>query len=154
RLQRVQRSFARGLGTQIERVVLHDEPGTLPAAWRGVLTHLNCATAPGLAPTARGEPGTDLHRVQQALLGLADHEEGAPPETVALAAHPSFIVVRGVSRDLSAQALGEFLRRTDAAQETVLIAEHDGIIVDNALERVGLPRAGFQHHSRFRAVTQ
>ena len=45
---------------------------------------------------------------------------------------------------------GQQLRRDDA----LVIAEHDGIILDNAFERVGLPRAGFQHYSRFRAVTQ
>src|SRR5690606_4036083 len=60
----------------------------------------------------------------------------------------------GVSRDVSAQVLGEYVRGLDAGADVVLIAEHDGIIVDNALERVGLPRAGFQHYSRFRAVTQ
>src|SRR6185503_5556914 len=53
------------------------------------------------------------------------------------------------------QAVAEYLHaRTGAISDTVVIAERDGVIVDNALERVGLPRTGFQHHSRFRAVTQ
>src|SRR5690606_2514306 len=78
---------------------------------------------------------------------------GGRLEPVQLQRDDSLIVLRGVSRDVSAQALGEFLLRR-AGDDVVLIAERDGIIVDNALERVGLPRAGFQHYSRFRAVTQ
>ena len=62
--------------------------------------------------------------------------------------------MRGVSRDLSAQAVGEYLLKHGAPSDTVVIAEKDGIILDNAFERVGLPRAGFQHYSRFRAVNQ
>jgi hypothetical protein len=76
-----------------------------------------------------------------------------PPEREQLAGDASFIVVRGISRDLSAQAIAEYLLKSNRA-DTVVIAEHDGIILDNALERVGLPRTGFQHHSRFRAVAQ
>ncbi|MBN1239426.1 MAG: PD-(D/E)XK nuclease family protein [Gammaproteobacteria bacterium] len=154
RLQRVAAALSDGLDAKIRRIVLHDEPAALPPAWRSVLEHFDCGTADGVSPSASGVPGTDLHRVQQTLLALAEHEEGRPTEPAELAGDDSFVVVRGVSRDLSAQTLAEYLLAIDAPDDTVVIAERDGIILDNALERVGLPRAGFQHYSRFRAVTQ
>jgi hypothetical protein len=80
--------------------------------------------------------------------------EGTPREREQLAGDASFVVVRGISRDLSAQAIAEHLLKSDSRADAVVIAERDGIILDNAFERVGLPRAGFQHHSQFRAVAQ
>ena len=67
----------------------------------------------------------------------------------------TFVVLRGASRDITAQAVAESIVAAGAAAATnaiLVIAEHDGIILDNAMERAGLPRAGFQHYSRFRAV--
>ncbi|HEU4617747.1 MAG TPA: hypothetical protein VFV10_06870, partial [Gammaproteobacteria bacterium] len=173
RVARVAAALDSGLATQIERVVLHDEPAALPPGWRALLERFACEIASGVGPAARAVPGTDLHRVQQRLLALDDaaphetrpHEtqsrETQPRETLRretlpldLAGDGSLLIVRAVSRDLSAQSIAEYLRESGAADETVLVAERDGIIVDNALERVGLPRAGFQHYSRFRAVTQ
>jgi hypothetical protein len=104
---------------------------------------------------------TDLERVQRALLERAPGAaaKAAPTDDAArererLAGDTSFVVVRGISRDLSAQAVAEHLLKSSSRADTVVIAEHDGIILDNAFERVGLPRAGFQHHSQFRAVAQ
>ncbi|HEX7080641.1 MAG TPA: PD-(D/E)XK nuclease family protein [Gammaproteobacteria bacterium] len=154
RLRRIAAALDGGLVTQVRRVVLHDEPESMPAAWRRVLAHFDCQTAPGVALRANAAEGTDLFAIQQALLAVEASGDGGAPEPIELAGDSSLVVVRGVSRDLSAQALGEYLRKTKAPDETVVIAERDGIIVDNALERVGLPRAGFQHYSRFRAVTQ
>jgi len=164
RLQRIAAALDDGLVTQIERIVLHDEIDALPAAWRDVLAHFRCEIAEGAAPAARAAEGTDLLRLQQCLLALDDagvHTAGdAPPPDggrarVRLSGDDSLIVVRGASRDVSAQVIGEYLRsRADRCDDVVVIAERDGIIVDNALERVGLPRTGFQHYSRFRAVTQ
>ncbi len=163
RLQRIAAALDDGLVTQIERIVLHDEIEALPVAWRDVLAHFRCDTAEGVAPAARAAPGTDLFRIQECLLALDDDAMPAPGnETpdgkrprIRLSGDDSLIVVRAASRDVSAQVIGEYLRgRADRGDDVVLIAERDGIIVDNALERVGLPRAGFQHYSRFRAVTQ
>jgi hypothetical protein len=100
---------------------------------------------------------TDLERVQRGLAGVAAKgapTESTPGERESLAGDASFIVVRGISRDLSAQAIAEYLLKSDSRADTVVLAEHDGIILDNAFERVGLPRAGFQHYSQFRAVAQ
>ncbi len=72
----------------------------------------------------------------------------------ALRGDGSFVVLRGASRDVSAQAVAEAIVGAAAVDDSLVIAERDGIILDNAFERVGLPRAGFQHYSRFRAVTQ
>ena len=170
RLRRIADALDAGLVTQIERIVLHDAPAALPTAWRDVLAHFACETAPGVAPAAHAAPGTDLRRIQDTLLAheaaarrvdgaasaqgaVGASDGGGRLEPVQLQHDDSLIVLRGVSRDVSAQALGEFLLRR-AGDDVVLIAERDGIIVDNALERVGLPRVGFQHYSRFRAVTQ
>lgn len=156
RVQRISAALEQGLRTQIERIVLHDELEALPAVWQSLLKQFDYSIAEGVAPAPRAEPDTDLFKLQEILSNVAARPGtvAAPLRRARLRGDSSLIVLRGVSRDLSAQALGEHLRAIDAPDETVLIAEHDGIIVDNALERVGLPRAGFQHYSRFRAVTQ
>ncbi|HEX6993440.1 MAG TPA: PD-(D/E)XK nuclease family protein [Gammaproteobacteria bacterium] len=165
RLQRIAAALDDGLVTQIERIVLHDEIDALPAAWRDVLAHFRCETAEGVAPAPRAAADTDLLRIQERLLALDDdavrtpgntaQDRGSADARIRLRGDDSLIVVRGASRDVSAQVIGEYLRsRADRMDDVVVIAERDGIIVDNALERVGLPRAGFQHYSRFRAVTQ
>ncbi len=153
RLQRIASALTQ-LRTQVERVVLHDDPEELPATWRAVLEHFHVDIAPGVAAQPRASPGTDLHRVQSRLLSIADAEHGVSPRPERLNGDHSFLIVRAVSRDLSAQAVGEYLLKHGALDETVVIAEKDGIILDNALERVGLARGGFRHHSPFRAVTQ
>lgn len=155
RLARVLGALDRGLTHGIERIVLHDDAQELPARWRVLLERFNVEMAAGVAPQPRAGAGGDLGRVQRALFERMTGEGGAARPRERLAGDSSFIVVRGISRDLSAQAIAEYLRRTPGAvAETVVIAERDGIIVDNAFQRVGLPRAGFQHYSRFRAVTQ
>jgi len=141
-------------GTQIERIELHDAWDDLPAAWRAVLERLEVVSAPGLDPVPRAAPGTDLHRVQSRLLELHGQQGCGAQGRQALCGDGSFVAVRGVSRDLSAQAIGEHVRRFASVEDTVLIAERDGIILDNALERVGLPRCGFQHYTRSRGVTE
>jgi hypothetical protein len=122
--------------------------------------------APPVPDVARSKETklTDLVRIQRALLGSSVAAKAAPteesrlkplpPERERLAGDASFVVVRAISRDLSAQAIAEYLLKANVRTDTVVIAEHDGIILDNAFERVGLPRAGFQHHSQFRAVAQ
>ena len=154
RIARAERALAAGARTQIRRIVLSDPLAVLPASWHALLAHFETVEAEGVALRARAEPGRDLARVQQALLALAEPDRGTVRKRQRLSGDTSFILVRGVSRDLTAQAIGEYLLHNGTSAETLLIAERDGIIVDNALERVGLPRAGFQHYSRFRAVTQ
>ena len=176
RLQRVAAALEDGLVTQIERIVLHDEAEALPAAWRAVLGHFRCEPAEGVAPAAHAQPDTDLLRLQRLLVALENQGADNPPiepsrtgaggthdgpreadtgrARVRLRGDDSLIVLRAASRDVSAQVIGEYLRGAGPREDIVVIAERDGIIVDNALERVGLPRAGFQHYSRFRAVTQ
>lgn len=153
RLQRIATDLA-DRSTQIEGIELHDDPEDLPAVWRAVLKHLEVTLAPNLELVPRAAPGTDLHRVQSRLLDLYRQYEDVAGGQDASNADGSLVIVRGVSRDLSAQAIGEHLRRGDDLGNTVLIAEHDGIILDNALERMGLPRCGFQHYTRSRGVTE
>ena len=143
--------------TQIETLTLHEEVAGLPEMWRRLVERLGYELAPGVAPRVNAAPGTDLHLVQARLRLLWQRKPGsesaAEPGT-ALAQDGTFIVVRAASRDISAQAVAEQLGARGAAGETVLVAENNGIILDNAMERCALPRCGFQHYSRFRAVSQ
>ena len=108
--------------------------------------------------TPQATPGSDLHTVQQLLVALADIPDGRPAEKIRLNRDRTIVVQSGASRDITAQAVAECIignrPGNPAANDTVVIAERDGVILDNACERAGLPRAGFQHYSRFRAVTQ
>src|SRR5690606_29974178 len=119
----------------------------------------------GVALATHAAPDTDLGRIQRLLLELdeesadalraaAADDGGARRDRVPLGGDDSLIVLRGASRDVSAQAIAEYLRGTGWDDDIVVVAERDGIILDNAFQRVGCARAGFQHYSRFRAVTQ
>jgi hypothetical protein len=153
RLQRIAADLATRR-TQIEKIILLDDPVELPAAWHAVLDQLEVEVAPGVNPTPNATPGTDLHTIQAVLRDLAVRPEGQRFEKARLNADGSFLVLRAVSRDISARAIAETLRDTADPAATVVIAETDGIILDNAFERSALPRCGFQHYSRFRAVSQ
>ena len=154
RAARATAALAAGYRTQIGRVLLLDAPEELPAAWRALVEQLGYDLAPGVAPQPQAPEGTDLHRVQCALQRIAAHEGRKLGEPTRLACDGSVVILRGVSRDVSAQAIAEHIRARGAPERSLVIAERDGIVLDNALERAGLPRAGFLHFSRFRAVTQ
>ena len=130
--------------TQIDGFDLLDPLEDLPPMWRRLARRLGCRE--GVTPAGgAAAPGSDLGKLQ-ALLG------GQQP--AALRGDGSLLVVRGTCRDVTAQAVAEALRGLDDPQRAVVIASRDGIVLDNALERVGLPRAGFQHYSPFRAASQ
>ena len=75
-------------------------------------------------------------------------------ERLRLQGDGSLILVRSASRDLSAEAAAECILHSARHADTLLVAERDGVILDNALERVGLPRCGFRYHTRFRGAAQ
>ncbi len=161
--QRVRRVTAalKDLVTQIERVELLDDIDELPPVWRALLNELGFVAHASLVPAPSARTGTDLRVLQDALSELAAAEDGQRVARRALRGDGSFVVLRGASRDITAQAVAESIlgagTHDDALverEDALVVAEHDGIILDNAFERVGLPRAGFQHYSRFRAVTQ
>ena len=129
--------------TQLETVTLLDQAQDVPVMWRRLLSRFNC-TAIG-EPIGAATPGTDLGKLQAALRGDPAGE---------LEGDGSVVVLRAVSRDITAQATAELLRALPDRAEAVAVATHDGIILDNAFERVGMPRAGFQHYSPFRAASQ
>ncbi|MDE0350411.1 MAG: PD-(D/E)XK nuclease family protein [Gammaproteobacteria bacterium] len=131
--------------TQIERLVLLDDPGDLPLAWRRVVDAIGFEPHPGVRPAAGATPDSDLARLQAAF--------SEPNATQPLEGDGSVLVIHAESRDVSARALAEYLRGSGLPSR-LLIAERDGIVFDRALERSGLPRCGFQHRSRFRPVTQ
>ncbi|MXX28132.1 MAG: PD-(D/E)XK nuclease family protein [Gammaproteobacteria bacterium] len=153
RLQRVARSLAERR-TQIEQVELHTPFEDLPHVWQRVLSVLPWFPAPGLELAAAGLPGSDLARVQSRLLSMSDRDDdnGAEPQT--LQGDGSLVLVKSGSKDLSADAIAEYVLETGGISGTLLVAEIDGIVLDNALERAGLPRCGFRHYTRFRSATQ
>ena len=129
--------------TQIREVELLDAANDLPLMWRQVLEHFNCSTTPESTGRAAGD--SDLGKLQALLTrNLARPLNG----------DGSLVVVRAFSRDVTAQATAEMLRQLVDPSRAVVVATRDGIILDNALQRVGLPRAGFQHYSPFRAANQ
>ena len=153
RLGRVAAALS-GRVTQIDGVELHTSPDALPYAWQTVLAALPCELASGIDPASAGPEGSDLARVQARLLAIADGTVDGIAERERLQGDGSLMVVRSASRDLSAEAIAEFIRDTGQYAETLLVAERDGVILDHALERVGLPRCGFRYHTRFRGATQ
>ncbi len=136
--------------TQIERLVLLDDPADLPLAWRRVVDTIGFEVHPGASPAPGAEPPSDLARLQAT---LADTSGTERPGGDRLRGDGTVLVIRAESRDVSAGALAEYLREAKGSNR-VLIAERDGIVFDNALERAGMPRCGFQHRSRFRPVSQ
>ena len=128
--------------TQISDLRLLDQPSDLPLMWRQLAERLGGQPLPDSTPAARSE--SDLGKLQALLTGKAPQP---------LCGDGSLVVVRALSRDVTAQAIAEVVRQ-QRTRSTVVIASRDGIILDNAFERVGLPRAGFQHYSPFRAASQ
>lgn len=153
RLQRVAEALAERR-TQIAQVELHTPVEDLPHAWQRVVRALPWVPAPGLELAVSGLQDSDLARVQRRLLSMADRDEDGGAEGESLQGDGSLVLVKSASKDLSADAIAEFLLETGGIGRTLLVAEVDGIVLDNALERAGLPRCGFRHYTRFRSATQ
>ena len=153
RLQRVAETLA-DRRTQIEQVELHTPLKDLPHVWQRVVRALPWIPAPGLELAAAGPDGSDLARVQRRLLSMIDRDDDSAAERESLRGDGSLVVVKSASKDLSADAVAEFLLESGGIGRTLLVAEIDGIVLDNALERAGLPRCGFRHYTRFRSATQ
>ncbi len=128
---------------QLDEVELLDQVDDLPLMWRRLIGHFDYRSVTDDA--AGAPPGSDLGKLQSLLL------DGHVRQ---LRADGSLVVVRAFSRDVTAQATAEMVRALPDRRRTVVVADRDGIVLDNAFERVGLPRAGFQHYSPFRSVAQ
>jgi len=128
---------------QIDHVELLDHVDDLPLMWRRVVRHFECRSVVDEAATA--PPGSDLGKLQTLLV------DGHVQQ---LRTDGSLVVIRASSRDVTAQAIAEIVRALPDRRRAVVVADRDGIVLDNAFERVGLPRAGFQHYSPFRSAAQ
>ncbi|MDE0363791.1 MAG: hypothetical protein OXI74_21645, partial [Rhodospirillaceae bacterium] len=153
RLQRVAETLAQR-HTQIEQVELHTPFGDLSHTWQRVVGALPWVPAAGIELVPAGPLGSDLARVQAKLLSMIDRDDNRVEARESLAGDRSILVVKSASKDLSADAIAEFLLESGRSSETLLVAERDGIVLDNALERRGLPRCGFRWFTRFRPATQ
>ena len=129
--------------TQIRELELLDSPDDLPAMWWRLAERFDGKVLPEPAGCAARD--SDLGKVQ----ALLENGSARP-----LTGDGSLVVLRAVSRDVTAQAVAEMLCPVADLSRTVVIAARDDIILDNALQRVGLHRAGFQHYSPFRAASQ
>ncbi|MDA1076094.1 MAG: PD-(D/E)XK nuclease family protein, partial [Proteobacteria bacterium] len=157
--QRAQRALAAlaSRRTQIQCLTLLDDPQTLTRCWRDLAQQIGYELDPGIRLMPQAKPGSDLHLLQTKLL------DGVDGPTIELKGDGSLLILRSATKDISARAVGELIRSESRSESkeagpgryhSVVLAERDGIIVDNALERSGLPRCGFQHYSQFRAVAQ
>ena len=153
RLQRVSRALA-DRTTQIEHIELHTPIEDFPHSWQRVLAAFRCEFAPGLELSPSGRPASDLALLQARLLALRAGDRRTAPGRETLLGDGSLLVVKSASRDLSADAIAEFLLASGEDTTALLIAENHGTTLDNALERAGLARCGFLNHTRFRAATQ
>ena len=129
--------------TQIDALELIELPADLPPLWRQLAERLDAK--PIRQNANQAAPDSDLGKLQAAL-------DGTP--TAPLSGDGTVVLLRALSRDVTAQAVAEVLRGRAPPASRVVIADRDGIILDNALARVGLPRAGFTHYSPFRAASQ
>ncbi len=142
----------RALETQRSRitsVVCLDCEVDLPMAWRRLLRRFDVEFAVPETIEGQAHAGSDLAAVQQ----LVRHR----PVSATLKGDGSLVILRAMSRDVSAQAVAEWLLAEGyrgADEDSVLIAPENGFVLDDALHRVGIPRAGFQNYSPFRAASQ
>ncbi|MEM9620689.1 MAG: PD-(D/E)XK nuclease family protein [Pseudomonadota bacterium] len=159
RVQRLTAALAAGRRTQLTQVTLHDRLVDLPYVWQQLMAHLPVTTAPGVAPRPAAPATSDLGRVQRQLLQFAQQERVDLRDRTQLSGDGSVLLVQATSRDISADWLAAYVGREQSvtptiSPQTLVVAEQDGIIIDNALERGGLPRCGFTHLSRSRPLNQ
>ena len=150
----------KGRKTQIERLILLDDIDDWTLAWQRVIKAIGYEVDAAVTLRPAAPPDTDLGRLQAALLedeqAAGDgRNHDAPPaaKQETLRGDGTFVVVQSTSRDISAQAVAECLRGIDPDSAVVVAPQH-GVMLDNALERGGLPRAGFRHRSRLRPTPQ
>lgn len=156
RVQRILEELQAGAVTQITCLTLYDDIAQLPYVWQQLLSGLQAHTAAGVEARPGADADSDLGLVQRQLLQFAEQPRVAVKGRQALRGDGSLLVVRATSRDVSAQWLAETVASQSTGQraQTVVVAERDGIVVDNALQRSGLPRCGFTHLSRSRPLNQ
>ena len=133
----------------ISKIELHDDMTHFPplvqkiiAATGAVITHMDT-----LKPSANGD--TDLNRLQNILLNSNMETEFANDGSVLLIETD----VARASHDLTAQIIAAVYTE-NSHKDMSVICETDGHIVDEALETIGLPRAGFSQNSSWRPVFQ
>ncbi len=107
--QRVRRATAAldELRTQIDAIELLDEFDELPPVWRALLDTIGFSVAAGVDASAAAAEGSDLRIVQETLARLVEVDAGTVVKKTRCAATGRFVVLRGASRDITAQAIAE-----------------------------------------------
>ena len=154
RLQRISRELDKGLDTQIESLVLLDRLQYFSHCWRQVLKQIGYEESDNIDFKTHADFGTDLHKVQSHVCEILHPDYEPKRASIELSADDSILAVRSSSRDVTARVVAELLQRDEARGSSLVIAEDVGIVLDNAFERSGIPRCGFEYRSRFRAIDQ
>lgn len=140
--------------TQITELELIDSIEYFPKRWRQVIHSFDGGKVDALSPEA--EVGTDLERLQQTLISLqtGEPELNQSDEIVktTLKGDGSVQVIRSGSKSVSALAVASFLK--SGAEKTALLSGSDGVELDEAFERIILPRSGFKRFSSARPLLQ
>ena len=154
RLQRLLLELEKGLATQIESLVLLDKYRYFPHCWQSVFEHIGYQESENIRFQPRAANGTDLHAVQTHVCDILNRSSEPNRVMIELSGDDSILSVHSSSRDVTARLVSELLQDDVVREKSLVVAENVGIILDNAFERSGLPRCGFEYRSRFRAVDQ
>ena len=154
RLNRVLQEFEKGLVTQIDTLILLDRFEYLPHLWQQVVQKIGFTESECIEFKPVADKGSDLYKVQSEVCDILNPNFEANADMVKLSGDDSILALRSSSRDVTARAIAEILQDEAERFNSLVIAEDVGIVLDNALERGGLPRCGFEHLSQFRAISQ
>lgn len=133
----------------ISEIELHDDIRHFPPLVQKVIaaTKADVTNIGEVKPNANGD--TDLRRLQNILLNPNMDTEFTNDGSVLLIETDE----TRASHDLTAQIIAAGYTANNQ-QDMSVICETDGHIVDEALETIGLPRAGFSQNSSWRPVFQ
>lgn len=145
--------------TQVEEIILLDKLADFSPLWQKILKKFTVSEQ--LIPLTGSSQANDLSVVQNTLSQLL--AENLPKDVngsilkKSLAGDNSFVVLKARSKALSAQVISHCLSKTTSQykdNKVALLASDEGMILDDALDAVALPRLGFEHLSPWRPVLQ
>lgn len=104
---------------------------------------------PPAADEEQAEPATDLYKIQSVLYGKKTPPEIKNDGSLILIETDDLASVAATTAHIIAQSL-----KNPATPSPLVIAESNGHILDEHLENIGVPRAGFSENSPWRPVFQ
>lgn len=132
--------------TQITNVELVDPLAAFPKRWRDVLS---CLPTSVMVPLPLRAESNDLTRLQSALYAMR-RGESVPP--FALANDGSLIALDGSHSVALAHVISDTVAKNPA--QTLILAEHESILLDETMAVSGLPCAGVPELSTLKPALQ